>query len=106
MSKVLIIEDEQDIADLEKDYLEMSDYEVDVCNTGLAGLEAARNNSYDLVVLDLMLPEMDGFEVCKEIRKTINISNYESEKTQLIFMQSASQNLLTNSNNAFRIKCV
>ena len=40
------------------------------------------------------------------IRKTINISNYESEKTQLIFMQSASQNLLTNSNNAFRIKCV
>ena len=73
MSKVLIIEDEHDIADLEKDYLEMSDYEVDVCNTGLAGLEAARNNSYDLVVLDLMLPEMDGFEVCKEIRKTINI---------------------------------
>ncbi|MCR4618216.1 MAG: response regulator transcription factor [Lachnospiraceae bacterium] len=73
MSKILIIEDESDIADLEKDYLEMSDYEVDVCNTGLKGLEAAKKNPYDLIVLDLMLPEMDGFEVCREIRKEINI---------------------------------
>ncbi len=73
MSKILIIEDESDIADLEKDYLEMSDYEVDVRSTGRAGLEAAKTGSYDLIVLDLMLPEMDGFEVCKEIRKGINI---------------------------------
>ncbi len=73
MSKILIIEDEADIADLEKDYLEMSEYEVDVCNTGRMGLEAAKTGSYDLIVLDLMLPEMDGFEVCKEIRRTINI---------------------------------
>ncbi len=73
MSKILIIEDEADIADLEKDYLEMSDYEVDVRSTGREGLEAAKNGTYDLIVLDLMLPEMDGFEVCKEIRKEINI---------------------------------
>ena len=73
MSKILIIEDESDIADLEKDYLEMSDYEVDVRSTGREGLEAAKTKAYDLIVLDLMLPEMDGFEVCKEIRKEINI---------------------------------
>ncbi len=73
MSRILIIEDEADIADLEKDYLEMSGYEVDVCNAGLKGLEAAKTESYDLIVLDLMLPEMDGFEVCKEIRRQINI---------------------------------
>ncbi len=73
MSRILIIEDESDIADLEKDYLEMSDYEVDVRSTGREGLEAAKTKTYDLIVLDLMLPEMDGFEVCKEIRKEINI---------------------------------
>ena len=73
MSKILIIEDESDIADLEKDYLEMSDYEVDVRSTGREGLEAAKTKAYNLIVLDLMLPEMDGFEVCKEIRKEINI---------------------------------
>lgn len=73
MSRILIIEDESDIADLEKDYLEMSDYEVDVRSTGREGLEAAKTKAYDLIVLDLMLPEMDGFEVCKEIRKEINI---------------------------------
>ena len=73
MSKILIIEDESDIADLEKDYLEMSDYEVDVRSTGREGLEAAKTKAYNLIVLDLMLPEMEGFEVCKEIRKEINI---------------------------------
>ncbi len=73
MSRILIIEDESDIADLEKDYLEMSDYEVDVRSTGREGLEAAKTKAYNLIVLDLMLPEMDGFEVCKEIRKEINI---------------------------------
>lgn len=73
MSKILIIEDDSDIADLEKDYLELSDFEVDVKNNGKAGLDAALQKSYDLIVLDLMLPEMDGYEVCKEIRRTLNI---------------------------------
>ena len=68
MSKILIIEDEEAIADLEKDYLELSDFEVEIKNAGDTGLEAALQGDFDLVVLDLMLPGMDGFEVCKKIR--------------------------------------
>jgi len=73
MSKILIIEDEEAIADLEKDYLELSDFEVDICNTGDEGLETALKGDYDLIVLDLMLPGMDGFEVCKAIREKKDI---------------------------------
>lgn len=73
MSKILIIEDEEEIADLEKDYLELSDFEVEIQNTGDGGLEAALREDFDLVVLDLMLPGMDGFEVCKKIREKKNI---------------------------------
>ena len=73
MSKILIIEDEEAIADLEKDYLELSDFEVEIKNSGDAGLEAALKGDFDLVVLDLMLPGMDGFEVCKKIREKKNI---------------------------------
>lgn len=73
MSKILIIEDEEAIADLEKDYLELSDFEVAIENTGDKGLETALSGSFDLVILDLMLPGMDGFEVCKKIREEKNI---------------------------------
>lgn len=73
MSKILIIEDEVSIADLEKDYLELSDFEVDICNSGDEGLRTALKGDYDLIVLDLMLPGMDGFEVCKNIREEKNI---------------------------------
>lgn len=73
MSKILIIEDEEAIAELEKDYLELSDFEVEIKNNGTEGLEAALNTPVDLVVLDLMLPGKDGFEVCKEIREKKNI---------------------------------
>ena len=73
MSKVLIIEDEVAIADLEKDYLELSDFQVDICNTGDEGLAMALNGEYNLVILDLMLPGMDGFEVCRKIREEKNI---------------------------------
>lgn len=69
MSKVLIIEDEMAIAELEKDYLELSDFEVDIENTGDTGLTRALTKEYDIIVLDLMLPGMDGFEVCKRIRE-------------------------------------
>jgi len=68
MYKILIIEDEGAIADLEKDYLELSDFEVQVANRGDLGLEQALEGDFDLVILDLMLPGMDGFEVCKKIR--------------------------------------
>ncbi len=73
MSKILIIEDETAIADLERDYLEINDYEVSIENDGTKGLEAALNHDYNLVILDLMLPGMDGYEICKRIREEKNI---------------------------------
>lgn len=73
MSKILIIEDEEAIADLEKDYLELSDFEVSIENDGVNGLKRALENEYDLIILDLMLPGIDGFEVCRKIREAKNI---------------------------------
>ena len=73
MSKILIIEDEEAIADLEKDYLEMSGYEVLIENDGTKGLEAALKENIDLLVLDLMLPGVDGYEICKKVREEKNI---------------------------------
>ncbi len=73
MSRILIIEDEEAIADLEKDYLELSDFEVTVKNRGDDGLREALAESYDLIILDLMLPGIDGFEICKKIRENKNV---------------------------------
>ena len=72
MSKILIIEDEEAIADLEKDYLELSGFEVAIENRGDLGLERALKEDFDLFVLDLMLPEVDGFEICRQIRDKKN----------------------------------
>ena len=73
MSKILIVEDEEAIADLEKDYLEMSGYEVIIENDGIKGLESAMNSDVDLIILDLMLPGMDGYDICKQLREEKNI---------------------------------
>jgi len=73
MSKILIVEDEEAIADLEKDYLEMSGYEVVTVNDGTNGLAAALQEDFDLLILDLMLPGIDGYEICKEVREEKNI---------------------------------
>ena len=70
---VLIIEDEVSIAELERDYLEINGFEVNIENTGLKGLSNALAHTYDLVLLDLMLPEIDGFEICKKIREQSNV---------------------------------
>ena len=72
MSKILIIEDEVAIAELEKDYLELSGFEVEVENAGDVGLVRALKGDFDLVILDLMLPGIDGFEICRKIRETKN----------------------------------
>ena len=72
MSRILIIEDEESIANLEKDYLELSGFEVEIENQGDVGLKRAWSEDFDLFILDLMLPEMDGFEICKEIRNHKN----------------------------------
>ena len=69
MSRILIIEDEEAIADLEKDYLELSDFDVTIEHDGEEGLKQALSGDYGLIILDLMLPGMDGFEVCKHIRE-------------------------------------
>lgn len=71
--KILIIEDEVSIAELEKDYLEIDGFEVDIAFTGREGLSMATEQEYDLILLDLMLPEIDGFEICRRIRDTLDI---------------------------------
>ena len=73
MSIVLIIEDEESIADLEKDYLELSGFEVTVENRGDTGLKAALEEDFDIIILDLMLPGTDGFEVCRRVREQKNV---------------------------------
>ena len=66
---VLIIEDDPSIADLKKDYLEINDMTVTIEHDVKKGLEAALNEPFDLIILDVMLPTMDGFEICRAIRK-------------------------------------
>ena len=73
MSRVLIIEDEESIADLEKDYLELSGFEVTVENRGDTGLKAALEEDFEIIILDLMLPGTDGFEVCRRVREQKNV---------------------------------
>ena len=73
MSRILIVEDETAIADLEKDYLELSGFEVQIENEGDTGLERSLAEEFDLIILDLMLPGMDGFEICRKIREKKNV---------------------------------
>jgi len=73
MARILIIEDETAIAELERDYLELSGYEVAIADDGLKGKKAALEDNFDLVILDLMLPGSDGFEICKAIREAKDI---------------------------------
>ena len=73
MSKILIVEDEVAIAELEKDYLELSGFDVVMQHTGDAGLKAALNEDFNLIILDLMLPNVDGFEICKKVREKKDI---------------------------------
>ena len=80
MSRILIVEDEAAIAELEKDYLELSGFEVEVSNDGTTGLKRALEEDFDLVILDLMLPGVDGFEICRQVR---------AEKNTPIIMVSA-----------------
>jgi DNA-binding response OmpR family regulator len=74
MKRILIIEDEQKIAELERDYLEMEGFEVVIENDGHQGLERALKESFDLLILDLMLPGIDGFNICRNIRQEKDLS--------------------------------
>ncbi|MBQ8197816.1 MAG: response regulator transcription factor [Lachnospiraceae bacterium] len=73
MSKILIIEDEEAIAELQKDYLEINEFEVEIENDGQRGLTKALSEDFDLIILDLMLPKVDGYEICKKVREEKNI---------------------------------
>ena len=73
MSSILVVEDDDAIAQLERDYLHMSGFEVDIASDGPSGLEAALHGGYELVILDVMLPGMDGFEVCRCLREVTDV---------------------------------
>ena len=70
---ILIIEDDLDIANIERDYLMVAGYDVTIMTNGTDGIEAALNTPVDLIILDVMLPEMDGFEVCRQIRDKVRV---------------------------------
>lgn len=73
MSKILIVEDDADIAAIERDYLEIDRFEVEIAADGMTGLERALSGEFDLILLDLMLPGMDGFAVCRKVREMLDI---------------------------------
>ena len=73
MKRILIIEDDRDIAELERDYLQLNGYTAEIVQDGVVGLKKAMTGIYDVVVVDLMLPQKDGFEIIREIRKKLEI---------------------------------
>ena len=73
MKRILIIEDDETIAAIERDYLVLSEFEVDIASTGNEGIAKGRSGRYDLILLDLMLPGIDGFTVCRTLRETLDI---------------------------------
>ena len=82
MKRILIIEDDKAIAELERDYLEANDFSVEIISDGKKGEEKALAEDFDLILLDLMLPNTDGFSICRAIRR---------EKDTPILMVSARQ---------------
>ena len=89
MKSILIIEDDQSIAELEQDYLEVSGFQTEIAKTGTEGLELALNKEFDLILLDVMLPGKDGFKVCEEIRavKEIPILMVTAKKEDIYKIQ-------------------
>lgn len=73
MKKILIVEDDIEIANLEKDYLEVNNFETKIINDGLKVEEEVKNNQYNLIILDIMLPNISGLEICKAIRNITKI---------------------------------
>lgn len=73
MKKILIVEDDLSIAELQKDYLEISGFEVDIYTDGVSGLNAIKENNYDLIILDVMLPKIDGFDILRIIQENKDI---------------------------------
>lgn len=74
MKRILIVEDDILIAEIERDYLEVEQFEVTICQDGKEGLELALKEDYDLIILDVMLPGVNGFTICREIRKKKDVA--------------------------------
>jgi DNA-binding response OmpR family regulator len=85
MTKVLIIEDDRDIAQLERDYLELNNFQVTHISNGLDGLREAQKNSYDLIIIDVMLPGVTGYEICESIR--------EKQEVPILFVSAKSDEI-------------
>ena len=73
MKRILIIEDDQGIAELERDYLEANGFSADIAVDGKIGEKKALEDAYDLILLDIMLPSRDGFQICRTIREAKDI---------------------------------
>ena len=85
MKKILIIEDDKEIAELERDYLEINDFECEITSRGTTGLERALSENFELIIIDIMLPGMDGFEVISELRK--------KKQTPVIFLSAKNSDI-------------
>lgn len=85
MKRILIVEDEKSIADVERDYLEIEGLSVTVENNGKRGLDRAETEDFDLIILDIMLPDMDGFEICRTLRK--------NKDTPIIIVSARTENI-------------
>ncbi len=77
--KILIVEDDPSIAELEKDFLEIENFTVDIVSDGKDVFETVKNDPYDLLLLDVMLPSIDGFALCKKIRQESNIPHFDGD---------------------------
>ena len=76
MNNILIIEDDSAIAAIERDYLEINDFKVEIAEDGISGIAQAMTGHFQLILLDLMLPGIDGFTVCKKLRGTFGYSDF------------------------------
>ncbi len=85
MKKILIVEDDSSIAELQKDYLELSGFEVTICTDGVEGLNAIKKNDFNLIILDVMLPKLDGFSILRNIQedKDIPVLMVSSKKEEI-----------------------
>lgn len=73
MYKILVVDDETNIRRVVREYAEFEGYEVDEAENGMAAIEKVKNNDYDLIVMDIMMPKLDGFSTCKELKKSKDI---------------------------------
>ncbi len=73
MKRILVVEDEKDIQNIIKAFLENAEYKVETADDGLDAINLIQNNNYDLILLDIMLPKIDGFTICEMIRKNSNV---------------------------------